>query len=412
LTQLNLASRLLQAATPFATLRQRNFGLVWSAFMLGGLGAQMEAVVLAWFVLTLTDSPFLVGLATSARIAANFLALFSGAIIDRVSRQLVLSIVEFIMALLALVMLALIMSGWLAVWHIFALTFLVGLARLFQMPAAQSLAADSVTEDRVSNAMALTNTGMNLTLIIGPLIGGFLFDQFGPGGAYAAIACIYALGGVAALFVRITRFSASGRQESVLSTVVQGLKYVKGQQLIWGALVVAAIINLTGFPFHTSLMPIFARDVLGTGSTGLGILMSAFGIGALVGSLVLASVPNLKNAGRLLIGAVVVWHLSMVVFSISTSFYVSLSILLLTGMAFSWTLVLILTVLMRTAMPEFRGRIMGLRVLAIYAHTFGSVNSGAIAGALGAPMAASINAAVGIGLVGVLALIAPKLRRS
>lgn len=372
----------------------------------------MEAVVLAWFVLTLTDSPFLVGLATSARIAANFLALFSGAIIDRVSRQLVLSIVEFIMALLALVMLALIMSGWLAVWHIFALTFLVGLARLFQMPAAQSLAADSVTEDRVSNAMALTNTGMNLTLIIGPLIGGFLFDQFGPGGAYAAIACIYALGGVAALFVRITRFSASGRQESVLSTVVQGLKYVKGQQLIWGALVVAAIINLTGFPFHTSLMPIFARDVLGTGSTGLGILMSAFGIGALVGSLVLASVPNLKNAGRLLIGAVVVWHLSMVVFSISTSFYVSLSILLLTGMAFSWTLVLILTVLMRTAMPEFRGRIMGLRVLAIYAHTFGSVNSGAIAGALGAPMAASINAAVGIGLVGVLALIAPKLRRS
>jgi MFS family permease len=412
LTQINLASRLLQAATPFAALRQRNFGLVWSAFMLGGLGAQMEAVVLAWFVLTLTDSPFLVGLATSARIAANFLALFSGAIIDRVSRQLVLSVVEFIMALLALVMLALIMSDWLAVWHIFALTFLVGLARLFQMPAAQSLAADSVTEDRVSNAMALTNTGMNLTLIIGPLIGGFLFDQFGPGGAYAAIACIYALGGVAALFVRTTRFSASGRQESVLSTVVQGLKYVKGQQLIWAALVAAAIINLTGFPFHTSLMPIFARDVLGTGSTGLGILMSAFGIGALAGSLVLASVPNLKNAGRLLIGAVVVWHLSMVVFSISTSFYVSLSILLLTGMAFSWTLVLILTVLMRTAMPEFRGRIMGLRVLAIYAHTFGSVNSGAIAGALGAPMAASINAVVGIGLVGVLALIAPKLRRS
>ena len=102
MTQPNLSSRLLKAATPFATLRQRNFGLVWLAFMLGGLGAQMEAVVLAWFVLTLTDSPFLVGLATSARIAANFLALFSGAIIDRVSRQLVLSIVEFIMASLAL----------------------------------------------------------------------------------------------------------------------------------------------------------------------------------------------------------------------------------------------------------------------------------------------------------------------
>lgn len=410
--QLKLSRRLLKAATPFATLRQRNFGLVWSAFILGGLGAQMEAVVLAWFVLTLTDSPFLVGLATSARIAANFLALFSGAIIDRVSRQLVLSVVEFIMASLALVMLTLILSGWLAVWHIFMLTFLVGLARLFQMPAAQSLAADSVAEDRVSNAMALTNTGMNLTLIIGPLMGGFLFDQFGPGGAYAAIACIYALGGVAALFVRTQRFSTSSRQESVLSTVLQGLKYVKGQQLIWAALVVAAIINLTGFPFHSTLMPIFARDMLGTGSTGLGILMSAFGMGALVGSLVLASITNLKNSGRLLIAAVVAWHLSMVVFAMSTSFYLSLAILVVTGMAFSWTLVLILTVLMRTALPEFRGRIMGLRVLAIYAHTFGSINSGAIAGSLGAPIAATVNAALGMGLTGLLALVAPKLRRS
>ena len=411
MVHLNLTSHLQRAAYPFAALRQRNFGLVWCSFMLGGLGAQMEAVVMAWFVLTLTDSPFLVGLATSARIAANFLALFSGAIIDRVSRQLVLAGVGFVMAFLALVIFALIISGLLEVWHIFVIAFLAGLARLFQMPAAQSLAADSVAQGQVANAMALNNTAMNLSLIIGPLIGGVVFDRFGPAGSYAAIAIIYASSGASALFVRTAQFTAVNRGESVLSMVLQGLRYVKGQQLIWAALVVAAIINLTGFPFHTSLMPTFARDVLGTGSTGLGMLISAFGVGALAGSLLLAALPNLQHTGRLLLLAAVAWHLSMLVFALSTSFYVSLVILVFTGMAFSSTLVLILTVLMRTARPEYRGRIMGLRVLAIYAHTFGSLNSGAVAGALGAPLAAVVNAVAGIGLVGVLALLAPKLRR-
>jgi hypothetical protein len=101
----------------------------------------------------------------------------------------------------------------------------------------------------------------------------------------------------------------------------------------------------------------------------------------------------------------------MVAFSASASIYSSLAILVITGMAFSSTQVLMLTVSLRTALPEFRGRVMGLRVLAIYAYTFGSISSGAMAGAWGAPWAASINAALGIILAGLLALLTPKLRR-
>ena len=200
--------------------------------------------------------------------------------------------------------------------------------------------------------------------------------------------------------------------ESVIQTMLEGLRYVKGEQVLWAALVLAAIINLTGFPFHTTLMPIFARDVLNTGSAGLGTLVSTFGIGALIGSMVLAALPNLKHPGLLLFMAVMVWRGSMVVFSLSTTFAMSLVILLVSGMAFSSTLVLILIVLFRTAPPEFRGRIMGLRVLAIYTHRFGSLHSGAWAAFIGAPWAANVNAGLGIGLTGLLALIAPKLRRA
>jgi MFS family permease len=126
----------------------------------------------------------------------------------------------------------------------------------------------------------------------------------------------------------------------------------------------------------------------------------------------LASVRNLRHAGRLLLAAVVIWHCSMVAFAFSTSLPLSLGILVLTGMAFASTQVLMLTVLLRTASTEYRGRVMGLRVLAIYAYTFGSMGAGAMAGVWGAPWAAQINGVVGVAMVAALAVAAPKLRRS
>ena len=200
-------------------------------------------------------------------------------------------------------------------------------------------------------------------------------------------------------------------RESVFSTVIQGLKYVKGQQLLWAALLVAVIINITGFSFHTTLMPIFARDELGQDSVGLGLLISSFGIGALIGSMIWASIPNLRHAGLLCILAVVGWHGTMIAFAASTNFYLSVAILVVTGMMYSSTLVLILTVLMENARPEFRGRIMGLRTLAIYAHAFGSLGAGAMAGVVGAPMTANIIGISGIAMVVVLAFAVPKFRR-
>ena len=373
---------------------------------------QMEAVALGWLVLTRTDSPFLVGLIASARMALNFLALFSGAIADRVPRHLLVATVMFAVSLLSLVMFALLLSDRLEVWHIFALVLVGGLVRLFQMPASQSLVADILPADRLSNGAALTTMGMNLNTVLGPLIGGFLFQIIGPQGVYAVIVVLNALGGLLALSIRSSRITTQSREDSVFRAMLEGLKYVKGQQVLWAIVLLAVIINFTGWPLHTSLMPVFARDVLGTGSAGLGMLMSAFGIGALIGSIFLASLRDLKSAGKLLILSVIAWHATMLVFSASHSLYLSLSILLLTGMAFSSTQVMMLTVILRNTLPDFRGRILGMRSMAIYSYTFGSINSGAIAGAWGAPWAASFNGVVGIVLVGVLALFTPKLRQA
>ena len=177
-----ISAALSRALHPLAILGQRNFALVWSSNMLSAMGNQTEVLVLGWLVLTTTDSPLYVGLVTAARLGLNPLALFAGAVVDRLPRFLILAVVETIMGLLSLLMLVLLLFEALQVWQIFAITIAGGLARIFQMPAAQSLAADAVTPDRIANSVALTTTGMNITLIVGPLLGGIMFRETGPRG--------------------------------------------------------------------------------------------------------------------------------------------------------------------------------------------------------------------------------------
>ena len=407
---MRLTTTLARASSPLGVFRYRNFAFVWSSTALVGIGTQMESAVLGWFVLSLTDSPFLVGSIAAARMALNFLALFTGAIADRLPRNLLLLSVEFVMGIMGILMLALILTDLLEVWHIFAITLFMGVVRLFQMPVAQSLVADTLPRERVNNGAAFNTVAMNIAMLGGPVIGGLLYKAFGPQGAYMAIASLYLASGMVAVGIRIDRSETPRPTEPVLRTVIDGLKYAAGNQIIWAVLTAAVVINLAGWTVHTSLAPIFARDVLGTDSAGLGLLLFAFGVGALSGSLGIAMVPNLRNVGRLLIGAIVTWHTMVLVFSLSRSLYLSMGIFALVGMAFASTQVLILTLLLRTTQQEFRGRVMGLRSFSILAYSFGSMAAGAIAGVWGAPVAAQVVGLVGITLVLVLAVLAPKLR--
>ena len=409
-SSLRLTGTLTRASSPLGIFRHRSFAFVWGSTALVGVGTQMESAVLGWFVLSLTDSPFLVGSIAAARMALNFLALFAGAIADRLPRNLLLVSVEFIMGLMGILMLALILTGLLEVWHIFAITLFMGVVRLFQMPVAQSLVADTLPRERVNNGAAFNTVAMNIAMLCGPVIGGLLYKGFGPQGAYLAIASLYLASGIVALGVRIDRSGSSRPSEPVLRTVIDGLKYAAGNQVIWAVLTAAVVINIAGWTVHTGLAPIFARDVLGTDSAGLGLLLFAFGLGALSGSLGLAMAPSLPRPGRLLIVAVIAWHAMILAFSLSKSFYLSMALFALVGAAFASTQVLILTLLLRTTQQEFRGRIMGLRSFAILAYSFGSMAAGAIAGLWGAPAAAQVVGFTGITLVLVLAALAPKLR--
>ena len=406
-----VTTTLSRAAYPLSIFRYRNFALVWSSSGLVGMGTQMEAVVLGWFILTLTDSPFLVGLISAARMSLNILALFAGAVADRVPRHRLLAAVEFTMAALGLVMLVLILYDVLEVWHIFGIAMVAGMVRVFQMPSAQSLIADTLPPDRIGNGVAFNVVGMNIAMLIGPLVGGVLFKAYGPLGAFITIATLYFVSGWFALLVRIPRRSVTEERESVFTTIIGGLKYITREQVLWATLLLAVIVESSGWTFHTTLLPVFAQDVLKTDSAGLGLLLFAFGAGAVAASLALALFHNQRNVGKLMIGAVVLWHASILIFSTSNSMYLSMAILVITGASFASTRVFILSALLRTAQSDYRGRVMGLRSLAIYAFAVGSMTSGAMAGLWGAPQAAKVIGVMGIALVLILGIFAPKLRR-
>ena len=371
----------------------------------------MEMLVMGWFVLTMTDSPFLVGAISAARMSLNLLALFAGAVADRVPNQRGVATEEFLMAGFAALMIILILSGLLETWHIFLLTMTAGMVRVFEMPSSQALVAETLPQDRISNGAAFNTLGRNIAMLIGPLVGGILFKGFGPGVAFGAIAALYVLSGWVALYVRSSVGGGSRTTESVARSVIGGLKYVKGQQVLWATLGLVLIFESSGWTFHTTLVPIFARNELGVDSSGLGLLLFAFGVGAVGASLGWTMIENRRSVGKYMIGSVVVWHASILVFATSHAFYVSMAILVVTGAGFASTQFFMLSALLGNSQSEYRGRVMSLRSLAIYAFALGSLSSGTIADVWSAPHAAAVVGMMGIVLVLLLAVLAPKLRR-
>ena len=371
----------------------------------------MEVLVIGWFVLTMTDSPFLVGAVSAARMSLNLLALLAGAVADRVPKQRVLATVEFLMAGFAALMIVLILTGLLETWHIFLLTMTAGMVRVFEMPSSQALVAETLPQDRIANGAAFNTLGRNIAMLIGPLVGGVLFKGFGPGVAFDAIAALYVLSGWVALFVRSSMGGGSRTTESLARSVIGGLRYVKGQPALWATLVLVLIFESSGWTFHITVVPIFARNELGVDSSGLGLLLFAFGVGAVGASLGWTMIGNRRSVGKYMIASVVVWHASILVFATSHVFYVSMAIIVVTGAGFASTQFFMLSALLGNSQPEYRGRVMSLRSLAIYAFALGSISSGAIADVWSAPHAAAVVGMMGIVLVLLLAVLAPKLRR-
>lgn len=380
----------------FRSFQQRNYRLLWLSDGVTSSAEQMEFLVLIWFVATHTESAFLVTLYGALRFTGTLFAPFYGIVVDRYDRLMLLRISRIIFTVIAVIIAALSFLDLIQIWHIFVLTGVAGMVRAFDNVTRQTLMADMVPRQNLGNAIALTRTGRDTTQIVSPVIGGFLLDSFGLGWAYVVI--IVLLIGGTALTIPVKpppRFPAT-RGEPIFKTLVESFRYARSHQVILALLLLAFLVNLTGFPLNQGLVPVFARDVLLTDSTGLGWLLGAYSAGAFVGSIVIAGIGNMDRAGRLMSLGSVAWHAAVAALAASTLFNVSLGLLAFAGLVQSFTMVTMSILLLGSTPTEIRGRMMGLRSLAVYGLPLGLLVSGAIADTLGITFALVGNGVIGI----------------
>lgn len=375
-----------------APLKNREFLLLWLANGLWWQAMWTEQVVFGWLALELTDSAWWVALLGFFRsIPLLFIGPFSAAITDRFDRRsLILGAQMGSTAGYGLLVL-LAWQGHLEYWHLALVALTNGAGWAVDWPTRRALVPDLVGKTRVVEAMMLENIIQGLTRILGPLGAGSLLAVIGIQGGLVALAC---LGGLGVLLVTAMRTSsrapvAPGGLRSSWAQIGEGLGYVRRQPRIFGVVLITAIMNSWAFPFQ-GLLPVFARDVLGQGPMGLGLLAAANGVGTLVGLLAVNQSRRWWSNEWLFGGGSALACAGIVGFSCSSSFYLSLALLVLSGLGQAGFSVMQSAITLVEATDEMRSRAMGAVVLAIGTGPLGRLQSGAMAASWGAPLVVGV----------------------
>jgi predicted MFS family arabinose efflux permease len=377
----------------------------------------MDGVLVGWVVLELTDSAFLVGLISSTRFLGALLGPLTGVMADRWDRRRLQMLALVAMTGIVATLLGLTVARRLEAWSLFLATTLGGLVWAVHQPAQQSMQADILSGRDLVNGIALMNTAMNLTAIVGPALGGALLAYGGPqpaaGGAgvqwsYVVLLLLYLiqLGTYGA--VRLEPRPPAVADTSLWQTLAAGLHYSRSEAGLWTALVLAGLVNLAAFPLQFGLLPVFAREVFHVGAGGLGLLGAAIGVGAVLGSCLMAWVGAMHHAGRLMLWGTTGWFALLLVFALTPAYPLALGVLVLMGMAQTYALANMTVLLLGTARSDMRGRIMGLRSLAVAPLFLGGTLAGAAATSFGAPLTTVGCAVVGLLITGGIAPWIPR----
>jgi MFS family permease len=370
----------------FAALRHRDFRLLWVATLLSSTARWADMVVIGWLTLELTDSPLMVGIVAACKMAGYLAAPFMGVVADRMDRRRLLIFAACISLAVSAIMLLLVASGWLALWHVVVLALIGSFTWAIDNPTRNALVPDLVGGEDLTNAVALNAVALEITVVIGPALGGLLIPVLGMAGTYALITGICIVD-VAVLFMMKSVKQAPHVHESPVQSLISGLKYVGSHQTVLVLLAIACLLNFLAAPYRYAFLPVFARYILDAGAAGYGMLTAMAGFGALVAGLWVVSLGNFQHKGRLLVWSSFAWPVSLLVFAVSTSYSLSLALVFVAGLtqAVVWTV--IATLILSNTEPSMRGRVMGLRTGVVVSLPFGNFLAGAVAERFGAPIA-------------------------
>ncbi len=361
---------------PFAAFGIRSFRFQWSADAMTTWGSEMETLILGWYILVATDSPFLVGILGALRFSGTLTAPIVGVIADRMSRKVMLLSLRAGAGLSAAALLLLAASGVLEPWHVFLIAGIGGFFRSADNVLRQSLIADTVPRDMLMNASGLARTTQDSARIVGALLGAALLSQLGLGWAYVGVTFFYAASVLLALGISSIKPGIAVKHANPITDLKDGVRYMMRSPVIQPIMSLAFLVNLTAFPLTNGLLPIVARDVYGSDENGLARLVAAFAVGGLAGSLAMAALVKSRRPERFMMFAIVIWYVLLILFAGTESNSVGLPLLALIGASISFSMISMSVVLMTFTKFEIRGRVMGLRMLAVYGLPVGLIAGG------------------------------------
>jgi MFS family permease len=346
----------------------------------------MQRIAMSWLVYRLTNSAFLLGLVGfTSQIPLFLLTPFAGVLADRMNRRTVLVVTQTLAMIQAFFLTVLVFTGTTEVWHIMCLSVFLGIVDAFDMPIRQSFMVEIVQKKDLGNAIALNSSIVNCAQLLGPSIAGILIASIGEGMCFLLNGVSYFFVIVSLIAMKITRKEMEKSDIHVLEEIREGFVYAFGFGPIRFILLLLALTSLVGIPYRV-MMPIFAKDILQGGPHTLGFLMAGAGVGALAGSIYLASRKGVPGLEKWIALAAGLFGIGLVGFSRSHLFWLSLILVLLTGFGMMVQMASSNTVLQTVVEEDKRGRVMSLYAMAIRGMApFGSLLVGSAASKIGAP---------------------------
>ena len=359
----------------------------------------MELIVLSWLVLGISSSPLLVGLYGALRFMGTIMSPVFGVIVDKFDRKMLLVLIRGSFALNGIVILCITFAGFLTTTAILIMAGLLGLSKTFDMVIRQSILPAVVGDKNLNNAVALSRAGGDVTQMIGPIVGGVVLAFLSVKVSYGIIVGLYLISLFCAINIGTVSVKPSAGNLNVINNFKIGIRFIHQTPVVAGLLVLALVINLATFPIYFGLISVLAKEVFDSTSTGLGFMMGSYSFGAVLGSLIAGGRDGTGNKGRFSVGGAGLWCLAIILLALAPNFVSSLPVLFLAGLGQSLCTVAIAMMLLSLTPDNLRGRVMGLRQLAVYALPLGLLISGTIAEMWGVKVAIFVDGLLGILLV-------------
>lgn len=376
------------------------------------IGTWIQMIAQSWLVFQLTNSAFLLGLVGFLTYIPIFiLSLFGGTLADRMNKRNILITTQISFMILAFILAILTHLGKITPHQIMLIALLNGVVMAFDAPSRQAVVVELVGKTNLLNAIALNSAAFNSARIIGPALAGILIASIGMSGCFYINGISFLAVIIALLSIKLNNHVKKSERIDFRKGILDCLKYIKENPIILILISMVGVASLFGISY-VILMPVLAENILRVGVSGLSVLMSAAGFGALVAALLLARLGEFKHKGKLLIFSSLLFSITLILLSLSRIYLLSIVILIILGWASVTAISLINTLLQTLVSDELRGRIMSVFMLVFAgAMPFGNLLSGSISHVFGVSVSIMINGIICIVFFTVIDFIYPELRK-